>query len=179
MALACSGLAPWVTADEALEYSAVQHIETVPGPFLNRIYIAHDKERQDASLGGETVTTIIRRDKGVAWLLMPRQRQYEEIEVGAASVVSLPGLLEPSSGTELGWERLDGQEVSKVAIPLDEGRQLAHAWLSPQGLVLKAEIPADERSGRPRAVIRLEQVKLGRQDAALFELPEGYRKKGE
>ena len=59
LVLACLALAPCVSAGEALEYSAVQRIDTVPGPFLNRIYIAGDRERQDASLGGETVTTII------------------------------------------------------------------------------------------------------------------------
>ena len=179
LVLACLALAPCVSAGEALEYSAVQRIDTVPGPFLNRIYIAGDRERQDASLGGETVTTIIRRDKGVAWLLIPRHKLYEEIEAGAASVASLPGQLDLSQGTTLGEERLDGQPVSKVAIPMDAGRQVAHAWLSPEGLVLKAEIPADEQSGRPGSVIQLQNVQFGKQDAKLFELPEGYRQKGE
>jgi len=179
LVLACLALAPCVSAGEALEYSAVQRIETVPGPFLNRIYIACDRERQDASLGGETVTTIIRRDKGVAWLLIPRQKLYEEIEAGAASVASLPGQLDPSQGTTLGEERLDGQPVHKVAIPMDAGRQFAHVWLSSEGLVLKTEIPADEQSGRPGSVIQLQNVQFGKQDAKLFELPEGYRQKGE
>ncbi len=179
MALAWLGLASGVSAGEALEYSAVQHIETVPGPFLNRIYIAGDRERQDASLGGETVTTIIRRDKGVAWLLIPRHKLYEEIEAGAASVASLPGQLDPRLGTRLGEERLDGQPVSKIAMPMGEGRQVAYAWVSPEGLVLKAMIPADEQTGRPEARLRLQDVQFGRQDAALFELPEGYRQKGE
>ena len=179
IALAWLALTSCVSADEALEYSAVQRIETVPGPFLNRIYIAGDRERQDASLGGETVTTIIRRDKGVAWLLIPRHKLYEEIEAGVASVASLPGQLDPRQGTTLGEERLDGQPVSKVAIPMDTGRQVAHVWLSPEGLVLKAEIPADEQNGRPGSLIRLQAVQFGKQDAELFELPESYRKKGE
>lgn len=184
MALLClMGLASWVQAAEAqhtgLAYSAVQHIETVPGPFLNRIYIAGDRERQDASLGGETVTTIIRRDKGVAWLLIPKHKQYEEMEAGTASVASLPGMLDPRQGREQGQERLDGQMVSKIAIPMDAGQQVAYAWVSPQGLVLKAEIPSDEQSGRPAAIIRLQDIQFGKQDARLFELPEGYRKKGE
>ena len=45
MALGCVCWAISVSAGEALEYSAVQNIETVPGPFLNRIYIAGDRER--------------------------------------------------------------------------------------------------------------------------------------
>lgn len=179
MALGCACWATSVSAGEALEYSAVQRIETVPGPFLNRIYIAGDRERQDASLGGQTVTTIIRRDKGVAWLLIPGQKLYEEVDVASASVTSLPGQLDPQRGTRLGEERLDGQPVSKIAIPMDTGRQVAHAWLSPEGLVLKAEIPADEQSGRPGSVIQLQAVQFGKQDAELFELPEGYRQKGE
>ncbi len=179
MALGCACWATSVSAGEALEYSAVQRIETVPGPFLNRIYIAGDRERLDASLGGQTVTTIIRRDKGVAWLLIPRHKLYEEIEAGAASVASLPGQLDPRQGTRLGEEHLDGQPVSKVAIPMNAGRQVAHAWLSPEGLVLKAEIPADEQNGRPGSLIRLQEVQFGKQDAELFELPEGYRQKGE
>ncbi len=179
MALVCVWWASSGSAGEALEYSAVQHIETVPGPFLNRIYIAGDRERQDASLGGKTVTTIIRRDKGVAWLLIPEQKLYEEVEVANASVTSLPGQLDPQRGTRLGEERLDGQRVSKIAMPMNEGRQVAYAWVSPEGLVLKAMIPADEKTGRPEARLRLQNVQFGRQDSALFELPEGYRRKGE
>lgn len=179
MALGCVCWATSVSAGEALEYSAVQHIETVPGPFLNRIYIAGDRERQDASLGGKTVTTIIRRDKGVVWLLIPEQKLYEEVEVANASVTSLPGQLDPKRGTRLGEERLDGQPVSKIAMPMDEGRQVAYAWVSPEGLVLKAMIPADEQTGRPEARLRLQDVQFGRQDQTLFELPEGYRRKGE
>lgn len=179
MALGCVCWATSVSAGEALEYSAVQHIETVPGPFLNRIYIAGDRERQDASLGGKTVTTIIRRDKGVAWLLIPEQKLYEEVAVANASVTSLPGQLDPQRGARLGDERLDGQPVSKIAMPMNEGRQLAYAWVSPEGLVLKAMIPADEQTGRPEARLRLQNVQFGRQDSALFELPEGYRRKGE
>ena len=179
MALGCVCWATSVSAGEALEYSAVQHIETVPGPFLNRIYIAGDRERQDASLGGKTVTTIIRRDKRVVWLLIPGQKLYEEVDVASASVTSLPGQLNPLLGKRLGDERLDGRPVSKIAMPMNEGRQVAYAWVSPEGLVLKAMIPADEQTGRPEARLRLQDVQFGRQDQTLFELPEGYRRKGE
>ena len=72
---------PTAKSESFAEYSATQIIETVPGPFINKIFMTPKKERQDATLGGTVVTTIIRHDKGVAWLLIPSKKEYNEIDI--------------------------------------------------------------------------------------------------
>lgn len=149
---ACAMLPEAGTASRVPDYSAVQVIETTPGPFVNRIHVTHDRERQDASLGGGVVTTIIRRDKGVAWLLIPAKRQYEEIPLAAGTV--------PSVHTGV------------------QGAAVTRRWVSAEGIVLRTEIAAATDAGTPGAVIRLEDLRIEPQDPALFELPAGYTKSG-
>ena len=160
-----------------LEYSAVQVIETVPGPFRNTLYVAADRERQDASLGGTTVTTIVRRDKGVAWLLIPGQQQYEEVPLEGAEIPSVHARFDGLEPRSLGPDLLDGVRTEKVAYFEPGGRQVATAWLDANGIPLQSEFLEDALAGKPTAVIRLIEVQAGAQDAQLFELPPGYTRR--
>lgn len=159
-----------------VEYSAIQYIETTPGPFINRIYVAADRERQDASLGGGTVTTIIRRDIGVAWLLIPGKQQYQELALTGADSASVHPRFTELQARKIGEERVDGVLTEKTAFNERDGRDVALAWISQEGIVVKAEIHADLAQGTPEAVITLRQVQLEPQSADLFELPAGYQK---
>jgi len=165
-------LAPAVRT--AVEYTALQVIETTPGPFANRIYVSAGRERQDASLGGGVVTTIIRHDKGVAWLLIPAKQTYEEIALVDAAQASVQARFAGLQAREIRRERAGGLPVTWLAFFDDSGQQLADAWFTDDGIAVKADFFADPRSGKPRAVISLQQLQVGPVDPALFELPDGY-----
>ena len=170
--LLCTGMLAYA----APEYSAIQRIDTVPGPFLNHIYIANGKERQDASLGGQTVTTIIRQDQGVAWLLIPSKKQYQVIDIQAAKTASVQALFHHQAKTEIGTETIDGLATKKYALTTDDGSQPTIIWLADNGIVVKADIPANPQNGSPQATVRLTDIQLGTQNPALFDLPAGYVK---
>lgn len=168
-----------VTYAQALptvSYSATQIIETVPGPFSNKIYMAANKERQDANLGGAIVSTIIRHDKGVAWLLIPSSKHYQEIDIKTVGLASVHRLLEQGNKIELGYQHLNNTKTKKIAVYTEQETAPSFLWLSEQGILLKAEIPKNLATGRPQATIFLTDVEIGEQDQALFELPKDYTK---
>jgi hypothetical protein len=158
-----------------LSYSAVQHIDTVPGPFVNKIYVSGDKERQDASLGGKVVTTIIRRDKGVAWLLIPSSKQYQEVELDATQLASIQAQFPDANKRLLSKEKLNARHTQKYAYSNADGSELGFAWVT-NGVVVKSEIFEDLENGKPKATIRLKNLQFGKQQASLFEIPSGYLK---
>ena len=166
----------YAQSESFAEYSATQIIETVPGPFINKIFMTPKKERQDATLGGTVVTTIIRHDKGVAWLLIPSKKEYNEIDITTAVSASIHPTLNNQHQTELGQEKLEGILTKKLAIHSTDGQPSALAWVSENGIILKYETPQNENTGRPKAHIFLNDVLIDKQDASLFELPEGYIK---
>lgn len=157
-----------------VEYSAIQTIDTTPGPFINHIYIAANKQRQDANLGGTTVSTIIRHDKGVAWLLMPKQKLYQQIDIHTVKDISVQSSFLNAEKNKLGTEMIDGTFTTKYAIKTDNDEKPTFAWFSTQGIIVKTEIPENPDTGRPPAIIQLKNINIGTQDASLFELPSDY-----
>ena len=157
-------------------YSAVQKIDTIPGPFVNKIYVSADKERQDASLGGKVVTTIIRRDKGVAWLLIPKSKQYQEVALDTTQVASIQAQFPDMQKRLLGKEQLNGRHTQKYAYSDTSGRELGLAWVTDNGVVMKSELFEDLDNGKPKATISLQDLQFGKQQQSLFEIPSGYSK---
>lgn len=179
---ACAGtppaMAPRAPAPAGgLAYSATQIIETTPGPFRNRVYVDGDRERQDANLGGGTVTTILRRDLGVAWLLDPRRQEYEEVTLETAAPASVEARFAGLTPQRVGMATLEGERVVRHAWAAADGRVAGWSWVGADGITRRAELLPDPASGAPAAVIRLQEVQPGPQDPALFELPPGYRRR--
>lgn len=173
---ACAGVPP-AAGLPAAAYSAEQIIETTPGPFRNRLYVDGDRERQDAALGGGTVTTIIRRDRGVAWLLVPGRQQYEEVALEAAASASIEARFTGLTRRDVGAAVVDELPARHYSWHAADGRLVAYSWVTADGITRRAELLADPATGAPAAVIRLQDVRLGPQDPALFELPPGYQRR--
>lgn len=165
-----------------LAYTATQVIDTVPGPFVNRIYVSGERERQDAALGGMTVTTILRRDLGVAWLLVPGLQQYEEIALGDVPTASLHATFAGLQRTCRGQATLHGITTDHCTYADAADRPVAVAWISAEGIVIRGNVFADEAAGKPAAVITLHDVCIGplcigASEQLLFDLPAGYARR--
>lgn len=127
-------------------------------------------------MGGGVVTTIIRRDKGVAWLLIPSQKQYQEIKLDAADFASIQLGFSELKKRFVGKEPLDGQHTLKNTYSDASGREVAVAWVTDNGIVLKSEIFEDILNGKPKATVSLEHLQFGKQEQSLFEIPPDYFK---
>lgn len=157
--------------DTRPQYQALQTIDTPPSPFVSRIFIAPDKERQDAMLGGQVVSTIIRHDQGVAWLLIPSKKMYQVIDIQSVKSASVQALWQDQPKTRLGTALLDGVTTTQYALDTSEGQVLV--WVA-DDIVVKAELPTSATLERAPTTIVLQQIQRGEQDPQQFELPADY-----
>lgn len=153
------------------QYQAIQTIDTPPSPFVSRIFITADKERQDAMLGGQVVSTIIRHDQGVAWLLIPSKKMYQVIDIKTVKSASVQALWQDQPKTRIGTAVLDGVTTTQYALNTSDGQVLV--WVA-DDIVVKAELPASATLERAPTTIVLQQIQRGTQDPQLFELPADY-----
>ena len=159
----------------APDYQATQTIHTTPGPFVSQIYVSGQKERQDAMLGGKMVSTIIRRDQGVAWLLIPEKNQYEELDIAQVSTASIQPLWQQAAKTDLGEVLQAGVKLHRYALST-QGQPMVIA-VNPQGIVVDSELAADPVQGTPAARIVLSNIHIEPVDPTRFDLPAGYQKR--
>lgn len=160
-----------------VEYSADSAIETRMGVVKGKVYHARAKERQE--LGGEMTgvesIAIVRKDKGVVWVLMPASKTYIEQPLGEGTSSNMPdGDYELS---EIGVETLNGHKTtkSKFTCALKDGGKLeGFLWMTGEGIAMKMDAVVKDTDARVK--IELTNVKTGKQDDSLFELPAGYNK---
>ena len=158
-----------------VEYSADSLVEAEGMSMRTRVYHATGKERREITMEGQRQVMILRMDKGVSWMLVPNSRQYMEMPfgVGPESSGDLAGY--DIQRTAVGKERVNGLDTTKYQIALDspEGvRFNGFMWSTEQGVVVKMEASAAGERAHMR--MELSNIRIGPQDAQLFEIPDGY-----
>lgn len=139
-----------------------------------RVSGSGDRVRMELQGQRKTSVSILRYDKGVAWLLAPTMTAYREIPLTDLRR-DFPLFYDPSlavSRTELGKELLEGREAMKYAVEISQNGTTfkGHLWeaMPPLPVPLRWQ---DERG----PVATWEQVVLGPLSPELFEIPGGYR----
>jgi hypothetical protein len=92
----------------------------------------------------------------------------------AVAILSHPDLRQP-----IGQESIDGIATTQYLVENDspEGRATGSLWLSRDGIPMKCVGKFETRNGKLSTINwQLHHVKIGRQDAALFEVPRYYTK---
>ncbi len=156
----------------ALDFSA-DMTSTADGARINggKIFVADKKVRIE--MPGGTVS-IARMDKGVAWIIMPDQKIFMEQPIDPQT---LSGALEKMPGeterTSLGPDTIDGRPVIKyrVVYKLPNGQHSMLQWIDNASAV-----PLKTSSEDGAWSTEYKNLIVGRQEASLFELPEGYSK---
>lgn len=72
-------------------------------------------------------------------------------------------------------EMLDGINITKYKLVLKDKSAGGFIWLSPENIALKMDFISKEGKDKNRITMTLKNLKIEPQDAALFELPEGYQ----
>lgn len=135
-----------------------------------KIFVAGDKMRFETA----GVVSITRMDKRVVWMLMPSEKMYMEQPFRPENVVPSS---EPVAGeverTLLGTETVNGQAANKyrITVQTDGKRHSFLQWLAVDSL-LPLRTAAEDGSWWQE----FRNIKEGVPDAALFELPAGYKK---
>jgi hypothetical protein len=167
--------------DLRTEYSAASAIQTPKGVQRGRIWRTPTALRHE--LTGESAghTVIARLDRKLAWLLVPEQKLA--IEIGLENF-GLPAELLTGNGikqTPVGQETIGGLRTTKVHVERalgqnGNGRFDGHVWTTTDGIIMKIVGSGANQNRSGNVNMNFSDVKVGRQDPSLFELPAGYRR---
>jgi hypothetical protein len=157
-----------------VEYSADRVMETSAGTFEGKVYSAKDKERSETNMRGMTSVMILRRDKQLGWMLMPAQKMYQQMDFAKAQAQSNGQAAEQVDITEVGSETIEGLSTTKYKLIMKDGSAGGFMWFTREGIMVKMDTVVKSGRDKSRMTITLKNVKIGSQDASLFELPSGY-----
>ena len=154
----------------AEDFSADMITSSPQGSFQAKILVSGEKSRIEM----QGATTISRMDKKVTWMLMPREKMYMEHPLDPKSAI---GMHEKVSGeverTAEGREMVDDRMAKKyrVTVLSQDTRESIFQWIDES-----VNIPLKTAAVDGSWSTELKNIKVGRQDPSLFEIPEGYKK---
>jgi hypothetical protein len=158
-----------------VEYSADSTMETEGGMTMkSRIYYAPGKQRMEMG-GAEGNVTIMRRDKKVIWILMGDM--YMESAMGGADSQD-PHDMDVQM-TTVGEETINGIKTTKskvIATKKDGSKFGGFFWTTRDGITVKMDLLSKDGNEKHRMTQELTNLKIGKQDPKLFEIPPGYTK---
>jgi len=143
-----------------------------------KVYVAGEKRRRETTLMGRTNVVINRRDKKVSWILIPEQNGYTE--QGTDGMNDDPYASWEKAGvtlTKLGQETVNGVAATKYraeAQAKDGYMDTGLLWMTKENIPVRLE--AHIKGQDSQLVVNYTNIKTGKQDAALFEVPPSYHK---
>lgn len=163
--------------DARVDYSADSTMETEGGMTMqSRLYHTANKERMEMG-GSDGMTMIIRKDKKVMWQLMGDMYMEMPLDASNASGMDAFDIVEQ---VEVGQETINGIKTTKskiVAVKKDgSGKFGGFFWTTKDGITVKMDMLSKEGDKKMRVTSELTNLKIEKQDPALFEIPAGYTK---
>jgi hypothetical protein len=177
--LVAAGLpaAAQVLGDAKVPFSA-DRVLTVDGrTFEGRLYATPGRQRHEQMLEGMQQVVLLRADRGEGWLVLPGLHSYVEFRFPQA----IAELSDPSlRGTPVGQEKIAGLQTTKYRVEhaARDGTSVdGWMWVTRDGIVMKLDGVATPRRGKPTPFsMQLSNVRIGPQDTAMFDLPQGFMK---
>jgi len=161
------------------QYSADTHMETSDGVMDGKVYVAPGMERREFIQDGEKQILIMRHDKKVMWMLMPEDQAYLETALGQGSARKDDVSAYKFTHTKVGSETINGIKTTKSKIIMigPRGDKMGgFYWTTKEGIVVKIDAIAVDKKSRERMKMELTNLKVGKQQASVFEIPAGYTK---
>jgi hypothetical protein len=161
-----------------VEYSADETMQTEEMTMEQHVYVTPAKERKEMLTGsGDGAVQIFRYDTKVMLQVMPSQQMYMEHQMGKAGAKDMSQW--DFEETVVGEEVLNGMKVTKyktIATSTDGKKYGGFSWRTKEGISIKSDLLYKEGNEKKRMFTELKNVKIGRQDPKLFEVPEGFTK---
>jgi hypothetical protein len=146
-----------------------------PMIMTGKVYSGVDRERREMDAFGQITVIIRRRDRGVTWQLMPRERMYIENPTGPKEDPEQMMREGRVKFTELGADNVNGARTTKYRIEVaneDGSRFDGYHWATSENIPVRMEGMTQGH----RLQIDYTNIRIGKQDTALFEIPAGYQK---
>ncbi|MEK9149446.1 MAG: DUF4412 domain-containing protein, partial [Candidatus Desantisbacteria bacterium] len=165
-----------------VEYSADMTIKAGQVAIDSRIYYAPGKRREEMVFEKHKNITIIRSDKNLIWTIMPEQKMYTEIEIGEKS----QDVTDCKDCNLVDWkpagtEVVNGLTTTKYKFSTScpkHGKPEGNMWFTKEWIMVKMEIVISTKEEKMDMKMNLKNLKIGKQDPLLFEVPKGYQKSG-
>jgi hypothetical protein len=182
VAIAMAGTVHAATpAQPRVEYSADTVMETAEVSMKGHVNYAPKRERREmVTDGGDKMIMIMRLDKKMAWTLMPSEKMYIEMNLDQANSQAKDDTSKYKiEQTVIGPEMLNGVNTtkSKIIMTGPKGEKMGgFMWMTKDNIVVKMDAIAINKKDKMRFKTELTNLKVGKQDPALFEIPKGYTK---
>jgi len=168
-------------AQPQVEYSADTTMETAEVSMKGHVNYAPTRERREmVTDGGDKMIMITRRDKKMSWTLMPSEKMYMEMSLDQASAQAKDDTSKYKiEQTVVGPETVNGVNTtkSKIIMTGPKGEKMGgFMWVTKDNIVVKMDAIAIDKKDKYRFKTELADIKVGKQDPALFEIPPGYSK---
>lgn len=170
------------------EYSADSIMQTEDVTFKEHINYTPTKERHEmptqggGNEEGELPVRIIRKDLKVQWMVMASRKMVMEQSLDRQDPrhKGSPDMKNwDFNESVVGEEVLNGVPVTKyktIATSTDGKKFGGFTWRTKEGIQVKADLLYKEGNEKQRMSTELQNLKIGKQDPQLFEIPAGYQK---
>lgn len=163
-----------------VEYSADSAIQNEEGTIQQRVYVTPTKERKEMlTAAGDGGVQIYRYDTKVLWMLMPSEKMYMEHSMAGGQGQRDDPSQWTYEETAMGEEMLNGMKVTKyktIATSTDGKKYGGFSWRTKEGIPVKQDLLYKEGNDKKRMLTELTNLKIGKQDPKLFEIPDGFTK---
>ena len=156
-----------------VDYVADTVMEVDGSAISGRVWASGSKERRELTVKGRRHVVIVRKDRGVSWVLMPEQRLYLETRPGEGAPGAEAFATSRLEREALGREQVNGASTTKYRVTGTTAKGTAFEglmWMTDE------EIPVRVLTGQGRERVRMElhDLSVGALDPRRFEIPPGY-----
>jgi hypothetical protein len=144
--------------------------------YVGKMWHMPGEQRHEQDFPALKPIFILRADSTIADVILPKLHTVVEFELPKElSILGDPALLRKP----VARETINGVPTTKYAVDEEtrQGRATGSLWLSQEGIPMKCDASFASPKGKVSTIRwELRHVKIGNQDAALFDIPQGYAK---
>jgi hypothetical protein len=144
--------------------------------YVGRMWHMPGEQRHEQDLPALNPIFILRAGSAIGDIILPKLHTVVEFALPKElAILGDPGLLRQP----VGQETVNGIATTKYELDekMPQGRAVGSLWLSQDGIPMKCDARLATDKGKVSTIRwELRHVKIGTQDAALFEVPRDYAK---
>ena len=160
---------------QAAEFTATMVTKAGGVEIPGKIYVKENKVRNEVQAGGQTSIHILRPDKKVVWIIMPKQKAYVEMPITHTAQQKMLPLTEDQKAKmkKVGTETINGYSCDKYETTMShQGKPMqVFTWVATD-LGVPIKIVSEDGSFS----MEYKDIKPGQVADSLFDVPQDYKK---
>jgi outer membrane lipoprotein-sorting protein len=142
-----------------------------------KVFIKGEKIRQETTVDDQSSITILRLDKKLSWTLIPDEKQYMEIALNFDPAHPASGSKDYEYTTsDLGTEKVNGYDCRVTQYTYKNPKYgIMIQWIA-KSLNYPVRYLTKDSKGKVTLTVDYTNIKTGKLDDSLFEVPNGYSK---